>query len=116
MGEKKENKYKAEKTDVGKITFHSKKEAERYIELKELQKQGKIKDLGLQPSFLLLETVRTETETLRRKKYIADFIYYDCETNTTVVEDVKGFKTKDYNLKKHMFLIKYGDKYKFKEV
>lgn len=109
------NKYKAEKTDVGKITFHSKKEAKRYKELKLLEKAGVIKDLKLQPRFLLLDTIRTETETLRKKFYVADFMYYDCEKNITVVEDVKGFKTKDYILKKHMFLEKYGKDYTFFE-
>jgi hypothetical protein len=34
--------------------------------------------------------------------YIADFLYKDGDT--WVVEDVKGMKTRDYRLKKKMFL------------
>lgn len=113
--EEKESKYKSKKTEVDGILFDIKKEASRYKELKLLERAGVIKDLKLQPKFLLLDTIRTEEETLRKKSYIADFMYYDCEKNKTIVEDVKGFKTADYSLKKHMFIEKYGDEYTFFE-
>ena len=42
-------------------------------------------------------------------------MYWDEEAKETVVEDVKGYKTDVYRIKKKLFLKKYGDKYKFLE-
>ena len=47
--------------------------------------------------------------------YIADFQYIE-KDGTEVVEDVKGFKTKEYNIKKKLFLHKYGDRFDFREI
>ena len=47
-------KYKNKITEVDGIKFHSKKEADRYIELKLLQKAKKIKFLELQPVIPLI--------------------------------------------------------------
>ena len=48
------NKYRAVKTVVDGITFHSKKEAERYKILALLEAQGKIDNLRLQPRIALM--------------------------------------------------------------
>lgn len=109
------NKYGNKKVVVDGYTFDSKKEARRYGELKLLVRAGKIKNLELQPKFELIPTIRTEDETLRKVSYIADFKYIDLESGKVVVEDVKGFKTDVYLLKKRLFLQKYID-YKFMEV
>lgn len=42
------------------------------------------------------------------KKYIADFVYYDCINKRQVVEDVKGFRTKEYLVKREWMFEKYG--------
>lgn len=103
-------KYKNIKVKVNGIQFDSKKEASRYVELKLLQKAGVIKDLTLQPKFLLQEGFRDSIgENHRQIKYIADFKYFDIEKNCTVIEDVKGMKTDVYKLKKKLFLYKYRD-------
>ena len=109
------NKYKNQKVVVDGHTFDSKKEARRYGELRLLARAGKIKDLELQPKFELIPTIRTETETLRKVSYIADFKYIDLESGKVIVEDVKGFKTDVYLLKKRLFLQKYTD-CEFREV
>ena len=109
------NKYGNKKVIVDGHKFDSKKEARRYGELKLLERAGKIKDLELQPKFELIPTIRTETETLRKVSYIADFKYLDCNTGKVIVEDVKGFKTDVYLLKKRLFLQKYTE-YEFREV
>ena len=88
-------------------TFHSIREANRYRELKLMERAGAIKDLELQPKFELIPTIRTETETLYKVSYYADFRYTDTKTGGVVVEDVKGYKTKEYVLKKKMLLHKY---------
>ena len=109
------NKYGNKKVVVDGYTFDSKKEARRYGELKLLLRAGKIKDLELQPKFELIPTIRTEDETLRKVSYIADFKYIDLESGKMIVEDVKGFKTDVYLLKKRLFLQKYAD-INFREV
>lgn len=109
-------KYKAKKVIVDGITFDSKKEARRYQELKLLERAGVIKGLVLQPCFLLQEKFKYKDKTERKIKYIADFKYLDTKTGKVVVEDVKGYKTDVYKLKRKLFLKKYGEAYEFTEI
>ena len=85
------------------VTFDSKKEAKRFDELLLLAKQGIIKNLTLQPEYEIIPTVKWNKKTLCKIKYIADFKYEQNEN--IVVEDVKGFKTDVYQLKKRLFLL-----------
>lgn len=96
-------------------TFDSHKEAKRFDELWMLQGADKIKELKLQPKYLLLDTLRIKGEkTLQKVHYIADFEYKN-QSGAVMVEDVKGFKTPLYKLKKHLFLKAYPS-YIFKEI
>ena len=108
------SKYNARKTVVDGITFDSKKEARRYEELKLQEKVEVISHLRLQPKFRLLDGFKYNGETIRPVNYFADFSYIDAEGNE-VVEDVKGKKTEIYNIKKKLFLNKYGERYVFIE-
>ena len=108
------SKYNARKTVVDGITFDSKKEARRYESLKLQEKVGVISHLQLQPKFRLLDGFKHNGETIRPINYFADFNYIDAEGNE-VVEDVKGKKTDVYNIKKKLFLNKYGERYLFIE-
>lgn len=109
------HKYGAKKTTVDGIEFSSRKEANRYSELKLLQKAKKIRGLELQPKFQLLASFTDFYGTKHREiAYVADFKYWDIENNVSVVEDVKGMQTPVYKLKKKMFLQKYA--YKFVEL
>jgi hypothetical protein len=106
------SKYGAKKTTADNIKFDSKMEAKRYLELKLLQRGGVIKNLTLQPRFLLQEgfyNVWTDKKE-RAIEYVADFMYE--EKGVTIVEDVKGMKTSDYKIKRKMFICLYQDKYK----
>ena len=106
------SKYKAKKTTIDGITFDSNAEAKRYKELKLLERGGAIKNLSLQPRFLLQEgfvNIHT-SKKVRAIEYVADF-QYD-ENGITIVEDVKGMKTSDYKIKRKLFLFKYQNKYK----
>ena len=98
----KKSKYHAKKTVVDGITFDSKKEAKRYMELKEMEKSGSIQNLQLQVPFILIE----KSKYGRSIKYVADFVYN--RNGSKVVEDVKGIKTPVYKLKKRMMAEKYG--------
>lgn len=103
------NKYNAKKTIVDNITFASQKEGNRYKELKLLEKAGVIKDLLLQPKFMLQDKYRHDGKIIRPIFYIADFLYFDNSKGHTVIEDVKGFKNdKVYLLKKKWFNYKFS--------
>lgn len=105
------NKYRNRKTVRNGISFDSQKEAARYDELMLMQCSGAIKDLRLQPEFTLQEAFVTPLgERVRAVRYRADFSYAlrvkeGPDTRwVEVVEDVKGFRTKEYELKKKLML------------
>ena len=89
---RKRNKYGAKKAVIDGITFASQKEAHRYIELKMLLKANRISNLELQVKFPL------EVNGKKVCTYIADFTYYE-SPHLNVVEDVKGMRTRIFNLK-----------------
>ena len=101
------SKYHSRKTTAYGITFDSKKEADRYCELRLLEMAGKIKELDLQVQFVLQPAFKKNGKTIRAITYVADFEYYDLEKGKYIVEDVKGYKTKEYLLKKKMFEYRY---------
>ena len=96
------SKFNNKKTVVDGFTFDSKKEAARWCELKLLGRAGEITGLLRQVSFELIPKCGKN----RAVKYIADFVY--CENGETIVEDVKGFRTDVYKLKKRMMLDKHS--------
>lgn len=90
------------------ITFSSKKEKERYNQLKLMLQAGEVSELVLQPKFLLQDSfVDNKGKTHRAIYYVADFQYK--VKVLTVVEDSKGYPTPAYKLKKKLFLFKYPD-------
>lgn len=50
------SKYHSKKTEICGITFDSKAEAERFMELDMLEKVGAIKDLALQVPFVVIQS------------------------------------------------------------
>lgn len=102
------SKYNNKKTIIDNIKFDSKAEANRYIELKMLEKARKISDLELQPKFELQEKyTNNKGEKVRAITYKADFCYI--ENGKLVVEDVKGVETKEFKIKRKLFENKYRD-------
>ena len=95
-------KYRNKKTSVDGIRFDSKREANRYMELKLLERAGIIKGLKRQVPYILIDKSRYG----RAIKYVADFVYY--EDDKLVVEDVKGVRTPVYKLKKRLMAEVYG--------
>lgn len=100
-------KYRNKKTTIDGITFASMGEANRYCELKLLERAGEITDLQLQPKFELQPKYKKDGKTIRAINYIADFQYI--ENGQTVVEDFKGFSNRVFKIKKKMFEYKYKD-------
>lgn len=85
------------------IEFDSIKECQRYCELKLMQRAGLISNLQTQVSFELIPAQRIDGKVVERAvNYIADFVYK--QDGQKVVEDTKGFRTKDYILKRKLML------------
>lgn len=96
----KRSKYGNKKVVIDNITFDSKKEGERYRQLKMLERAGKVSNLVLQPSFELVPAVTLDGKVKRALVYVADFAYMEADDH--IVEDVKGMKTDVYIIKKHL--------------
>ena len=85
------NKFGAERTSAGKLTFDSRREAERWQELKILERSGRICGLRRQVPYTLIPSQKIGGKVIERPcKYVADFVYE--KDGQTVVEDVKGCK------------------------
>lgn len=96
------NKYRAQKTTIDGITFHSKGEAERYQQLKLLERGKAISNLELQPSYPITHSgVKICTVKL-------DFRYTDNATGREIVEDFKGYDNAMSKLKRKLVKAFYG--------
>ena len=95
---KRKNKFGAKKTSIDGITFHSKKEAGRYNELKFLLSLGQISELEVQPKIPLIVNGK------KIGNYIGDFRYG--QSGETIIEDVKSKATITpiYRLKKKILM------------
>ena len=103
---RKKNKYHAVKCIAEGMLFDSQAEAHRWLELRMLQRAGQISGLTRQTVFELVPGRTVNGKKIRSITYRADFVYY--ENGEMVVEDVKGFRTKEYELKKRMMLLLRG--------
>ena len=100
------NKYRAHTVIVDGIKFDSRKEANRYEELKMMERAGIIRDLKRQEEFELIPRCGKE----RPAKYHADFSYTMADTGERIVEDVKSraTKTRDYILRRKLMNWRHG--------
>ena len=113
-------KYHSQKLKIDDEAFDSKKEYQRYCELRLLEKAGEIQNLQRQVKFILIPEQREpdisgprggikKGKLLEREcSYLADFVYM--ENGERVVEDVKGFRTKEYLIKRKLMLYVHGIK------
>lgn len=115
-------KYHNKKTTVDGITFDSRREADRYSELKLLLRSGRIRNLQMQVPYELIPAQRepptlTERGMERQGKviersvvYKADFVYSERTGQIwrPVVEDAKGVRTKEYIIKRKLMLWRHG--------
>lgn len=91
------------KTEIDGFHFASKKEAQRYSDLRTLEKGGFISELKLQPKYLL------SVNDYKVCEYWADFSYM--ENGKRVVEDVKSSATRKlstYRIKIKLMKAIYG--------
>jgi len=101
------NKYRAKKATVDGIGFDSIKESKRYLQLRLLERAGRIKDLELKPRYEL------EVSGVKIGRYTGDFRYLELQAHGTwilVVEDVKGYSrhARDYPLRMKLMKAIHG--------
>ena len=103
------SKYNAQKTTVDGISYDSRKEAQRAQELRLMLRAGVISNLREQVPYELIPAQKNEYGKVieRAVVYKADFVYDD-EKGKTVVEDVKGVRTKEFIIKRKLMLYEYG--------
>lgn len=97
----KQNKYRNTIVEIDGIKFRSKKEGQRYVELKMLMKCGDVIDFRMQVPF---EVSKANGKNIR---YFLDFEVY-WKSGTITYEDVKGKRLPLYKLKKSLVKEKYG--------
>lgn len=101
------SKYRNEKITFSGQKFDSKKEFERYQDLRILEKAGIVQNLKRQVKYVLVPKQYLCGKLIEREcAYIADFVY--TKNNKVIVEDVKGIKTKDYIIKRKLMLHVHG--------
>jgi len=95
-------KYGNKKTKVDDIAFDSKREADRWLDLRLLERAGRITGLRRQVAFELAPAIKFDgaARTKPALRYFADFEYF--ENGARIVEDVKSVAT----AKKEAFVIK----------
>lgn len=101
----KKTKYGNKKTNIGGVTFDSKKEANRYLFLMDRLNKAEISALRLQVKFTIV------INEIKVCDYICDFVYV--ENGVMVVEDVKSEATKKirvYRLKNKLMWAVLGIK------
>ena len=120
----KRQKYGNSKVEFEGIKFDSKKEMQRFVILKEAEKNGIISNLELQIRFELIPAIKEEyIEHLKTKDkvktrtlqlpitYTCDFRYI--KNGETIIEDVKASPSmlpKEFVLKEKLMFWKYGIK------
>lgn len=123
MGYSQKSKYGSRKVTVDGVTYDSTKEYRRFKELSLLERAGTIQNLQRQVKYVLIPAQREYCDDIytrgrnkgcfkpgklieRECSYIADFVYI--QNGEIVVEDTKGFRTKDYIIKRKLMLWNYG--------
>lgn len=99
------NKFGAQRITVDGIKFDSKREANRWLELRNLERAGQITDLRRQ---VVVELQGRDgpllTRTGRKMRITVDFAYVDLRNEATagltIFEDAKGKPTRDYEVRR----------------
>ena len=109
------NKYGAKKIEIDGHVFPSKRESEYYLVYKDMLERGEIVKLELQPRFTIIPAYTNHAgKKIRPCHYTADFLLTYPDGRKKVVE-VKGFRTRDYMLRRKLFEWQYRE-YEFEEV
>ena len=105
------NKYRNKKVFCDGMTFDSKKELARYLELKILERAGEVRGIECQKKFELITSVKINGKTKPAIRYFSDFSYFIVKDGEFIVEDVKSAMTRKlapYRMKIHMMKYLHG--------
>lgn len=106
---KRESKYHNKIAYYDGIAFDSIKERDYYPDvLLPLKWAGEIKSIDMQVSFVLQPPFKHGGKTIKGIKYVADFVITYPDGRKKVI-DTKGYRTKEYQLKRKMLLYKYPE-------
>jgi hypothetical protein len=83
-------------------------EADYYVHLLSLAKEGIVKEIVRQPVYLLIPKFSKNGRTIRKTEYKADFLVTYADGSQLVV-DVKGAQTDVFRLKHKLFDLNYPD-------
>jgi len=109
------SKYKNQRTEIDGHKFPSLREAEYYLLYKSMLQHKQLVKLELQPKFTLQPGfVNKAGKRVKPITYKADFLLTFPGGRQKVVE-VKGYRTRDYQLRRKMFEYKFKE-YEFEEV
>lgn len=95
------NKYNAIAKEVDGRKFPSTKEANEYSVLRILERAGKIRDLELQPPFILQRA--NKAAQIKQVKYTPDFKFFDIDRGKWFVVETKGVKLADFVVRRNLF-------------
>lgn len=101
------SKYGNVRTQDDGYDFDSLAEHRRYCELKLLLQHGYISALEVHPRYILQDAFQHNGKKIGKIEYEGDFQYI--EDGKKVCEDVKGFTTQAFQIKRKMFLRLYPD-------
>jgi hypothetical protein len=93
---------------VDGVTFDSKREAQRWCELRMLLRAGRISDLERQVAYVLAPGVKFAGARRAQPalRLVVDFRYR--EAGRLVLEDVKGVVTTAFTIKRHLLKAVHG--------
>lgn len=96
----KPSKYRNRRCEHEGITFDSRRELDRWIQLCRERDVGAISELERQVVYVLANPVVIDGRIKPALRYVADFVYE--RDGKTVIEDVKGVITAEYRIKRHL--------------
>ena len=96
------SKYHNKKTTVDGIKFDSKREAQFYSSLKQLERAGQVSQIELQKRYPLAVNGHAVCS------YFADFAFHDAIQDRYRVVDIKGVVTKDFSIKRKLMRAIHG--------
>lgn len=102
------SKYRAKRKVVDGQQFDSQREANRWLDLRLLERGGLIHELERPGRYPLYAVNAKSGELIQVATYKPDFSYREGPERTLVIEDSKGHQTQQFRLRKRMFEAQYG--------
>ena len=105
------NKYHNRKVELDGQIFASQKEANRYAELKQLQRAGIVQSFAYQVSYIVFDAFRKNGKQYRAVTYVADFVvqYPDGHVEVEDTKGGRGTTTEAFRIKQKLFEARYPD-------